>query len=81
MKKLFIVLAYTLFSCSSDSNTQPIPEATCYNIIAKGYDERGNYIIINYANFSQKRYQVADYLDYLNQSQLCEPITLTQQAL
>jgi hypothetical protein len=82
MKKLLIVLAFGLFSCSSDSTeSTPVQEETCYNIIARGYDERGNYIIINYANFVQRRYAVSDYQQWLNQTQLCEPITLTQQQL
>ena len=81
MKKLLIVLAFGLFSCSSDSTESTPPEATCYNIIARGYDERGDFIIINYASFVHKRYAVTNYLDYLNQTQLCEPITLIQQPL
>jgi|LakMenEpi03Aug12_release.lakeMendotaPanAssembly.Ray.scaffolds.fasta_scaffold571242_2 hypothetical protein len=81
MKKLLILLLFTLLGCSGQDTEQTQPDATCYDIIAKGYDERGNYIIINYANFNQKRYKVEDYYNYINQSQLCEPITLTQQPL
>jgi len=80
MKKLLIILALTLFSCSSDSEPTT-PETNCYRIIARGIDERGNYIIINVSDFNQRRYLVPNYLDYLGQSQLCEPITLTQQPL
>ena len=81
MKKLLIVLALTLFSCSSDSEAIQEPDTTCYSIIARGVDERGNYIIINVSDFNQRRYLVPNYLDYIGQSQLCEPITLTQQPL
>jgi len=81
MKKLFIILALTLFSCSSDETTEQVQENKCYQIISKGFDSRGDFIIINYSSFEQKRYQVGDYLEYLNQSTICEPINLTQQAL
>lgn len=80
MKKLLIVLALGLFSCSSDSEEQQQAE-TCYNIITRGTDERGDFIIINYSNFVQKRYAVTNYQEWLNKTQLCEPITLTQQPL
>lgn len=81
MKKLLIVLAFGLFSCSSDSTEEPTPVATCYNILARGYDSRGNYIIINYQDFIQRRYKVDNYQDYIGQPQLCEPITLIEQPL
>ena len=81
MKKLFILLLFTLLGCSGQDIEQTQPDAMCYDIIGKGYDNRGNYIIINYSNFNQKRYKVEDYSNYINQSQLCEPITLTQQPL
>lgn len=82
MKKLSITLfAFILFSCSTNEDKQITPEQTCYNIIARGYDSRGNYIIINYSEFVQKRYKVNNYQDYIGQSQLCDPITLTEQPL
>ncbi len=82
MKKLLIISSFILFGCSTDkSETKQPQQQTCYHIISKGIDARGNYIIINYSNFAQKRYLVDDYTDYLNQTELCEPITLTQQPL
>lgn len=82
MKTLLFILAFVLFSCSSDETTQPEqPQATCYDIVARGYDSRGDYIIIKYASFTNKRYAVSNYQDYLSQTELCEPITLTEQPL
>lgn len=81
MKKLLILSAFILFGCSTDKSEPQPQQQTCYPIISKGIDARGNYIIINYSNFAQKRYLVDDYRDYLNQTELCEPITLTQQPL
>lgn len=81
MKKLFIVLALGLFSCSADKSEEPQQTETCYNIIARGYDSRGDYIIINYSSFNQKRYSVDNYLDYIGQAKICEPINLTEQPL
>ncbi len=81
MKKIFILFILILNSCSSDSAEQTQPDLTCYNIIARGYDNRGNYIIIKYANFVNKRYLVDDYLNYINQTKICEPINLIEQEL
>lgn len=81
MKKLFILFILILNSCSSDTAEQNQPDATCYPIIARGSDLRGDYIIINYSNYNQKRYLVDDYMQYINQSKLCEPITLIEQPL
>ncbi len=82
MKKLLIVLVFGLFSCSADKSEETPPQPkSCYNILTRGYDDRGDYIIIKYANFVQKRYSVTNYQDYIGQSQLCEPITLTEQNL
>ncbi|MFM2204568.1 MAG: hypothetical protein RLZZ605_1532 [Bacteroidota bacterium] len=80
MKKLFIILVLTLVSCSTDSEPQQT-QSECYTIIARGIDARGNYIIINYGGFAQKRYSVENYLDWINQTKICEPITLTEQPL
>jgi hypothetical protein len=77
MKKLLIVLAFGFFSCSSSDDSTPQPE-TCYNIIARGTTPNGDFIIIKYSNYVQKKYAVTNFLDYLNKTQLCEPITLTQ---
>jgi hypothetical protein len=81
MKNLFIVLALGLFSCSSDGSGETQPDATCYDIIARGEDLRGDYIIIKYGNFNNKRYSVADFMEYLDQQKLCEPINLIEQPL
>lgn len=81
MKKLFILFIFILNSCSTEKTEEPTPQTTCYNIIARGIDNRGNYIIIKYADYQNKRYSVSNYQDYINQSQLCEPINLTEQPL
>jgi hypothetical protein len=78
MKKLLIVLAFGLFSCSSSDDSTPAQEAKCYTILARGTSPDGDFIIIKYENFVQKKYAVANYLDWLNQTKLCEPITLTE---
>lgn len=79
MKKLFLILAITLVSCTTDK-VENNPQNNCYDIIARGYDNRGNYIIIKY-NSENKRYMVGNYLDWINQTQICEPINLTEQPL
>jgi len=81
MKKLFILFIFILNSCSSENTDAPKPESKCYDILSRGYDNRGNYIIIKYSDFNNKRYSVSNYLDYLNTTQICEPINLTQQPL
>ncbi len=81
MKKLFIILALGLFSCQAEKQEEVKPELNCYNILARGTDSRGDYIIINYSDYNQKRYKVDNYLEYLNKSTICEPINLTQQPL
>ena len=81
MKKLFIILALTVISCSTDKPTDATSQNNCYQIIAKGIDNRGDYIIIKYTTNTQRRYKVDNYLNYLQQSTICEPINLTQQPL
>lgn len=82
MKKIFVLFIIILNSCSTDEVAQtPQAEPICYQILARGYDERGHYIIIKISNFNNKRYQVTNYQDWLNKIKLCEPITLTQQPL
>ena len=78
MKNIFILLTFVFFSCSSEE--QPTPEApkTCYNILARGTHQQGDFIIIKYSNYTQKKYSVSNYLDYLNTPTICEPINLTQ---
>jgi len=81
MKKLLLILAVVLVSCSAEDTTQTEQEQTCYTIVLRGYDNRGDYIIIKYANFINKRYSVGNYLDYMNTDKICEPINLTEQQL
>jgi len=80
MRKLFVLFILILNSCSTEKAEQQQP-LTCYNILARGEDSRGDYIIIKISNFVQKRYSVSNYLDYLNQNTICEPINLTEQPL
>jgi hypothetical protein len=81
MKRLFLILAFVVVSCSSDNSDTTEPTQNCYPIIAKGYDNRGDYIIIKCGDFVNKRYAVDNYIDYLDKTTLCEPITLRQQEL
>jgi hypothetical protein len=82
MKNLFIALALIVLSCSSDDEPQAQPqEPICYPILTRGTTPDGDYIIIKYSAYTQKKYAVSNYLDYLNQAKLCEPITLTQLEL
>jgi len=81
MKKIFILLAFVLFSCSSEEQPALEVPLTCYNILARGTDQQGDFIIIKYSNYTQKKYSVSNYLDYLNLTKICEPINLTEQAL
>jgi len=78
MKKIFILLAFVLFSCSSEEQPAAEVSLTCYNILARGTDQEGDFIIIKYSNYTQKKYSVSNYLDYLNVTKICEPIKLTQ---
>ena len=80
MKKLLLILAVVLVSCSAEDTTQT-EQQDCYRILARGEDSRGDYIIINYQDFIQRRYKVDNYLDYLNKTEICEPINLTEQQL
>lgn len=81
MKKILFILTFVLFSCSTDKLDNEQQQETCYNIIARGYDNRGDFIIIKYSNYNNRRYKVANYLDWINTNKLCEPITLTQEPL
>lgn len=78
MKNIFILLAFVLFSCSSEEQTTTEVPKTCYNILARGTNQQGDFIIIKYSNYTQKKYSVSNYLDYLNVNNICEPINLTQ---
>lgn len=81
MKKILFILVCVLISCSTDKSDNEQQQQKCYNIIAKGYDNRGDFIIIKYSDYNNKRYKVANYLDWININKLCEPITLTQEPL
>lgn len=81
MKKILLLLVLFMVSCSSDEQPTVEPEQTCYRIIARGFDGRGDYIIVKYGNYDNKRFAVSNYMDYLNQTEICEPINLTEQQL
>ena len=81
MKKLIIILAIFFISCSTDEIEQSQPEQICYTILAKGYDERGNFIIIKYESFNNRRYKVNNYLDYVGKNTICDLSNLTEQSL
>jgi len=78
MKNIFILLTFVFFSCSSEEQPASEVPLTCYNILARGTDQQGDFIIIKYSNYTQKKYSVSNYLDYLNLTKICEPINLTQ---
>ena len=80
MKKLLLIAMIALSGCSAE-NTEEQNTNKCYPIISRGEDNRGNYIIINYSSFIQKRYKVANFMNWLDKTELCEPITLTEQPL
>ena len=83
MKKIFILFIIILNSCTTNDVEQlpPIVDETCYPIIARGYDERGNFIIIKYQSNTNKRYKVTDFRDYLGQNQICDLSNLIEQPL
>ena len=82
MKKLLLLLAICLFiGCSSDDSEPTPPQTECFQILTRGYDERGHFIIIKYEDFNNKRYQVADYQDYIGVNQICDLSNLTEQPL
>ena len=80
MKRLILILVFTLFSCSTEQVEQTQEEQTCYRILSKGFDSRGNFIIIKY-NDEQRRYQVEDYQYYIGRNEICDLSNLTQQPL
>jgi len=83
MKKLLLLtlLFLTLPSCSNTDYNETIPQGTCYPILTRGYDERGNFIIVKISNYNNRRYKVDDYQTYLGINEICEPINLTQETL
>jgi len=82
MKKLLIVLAFFLFACSSDeTETDPNQNNTCYPILSRGYDARGNFIIVKISNYNNKRYKVTNYMDYIGVNEICDLSNLIEQPL
>lgn len=82
MKKLiFLFTLLFAFGCSPDEEKKVVQHQTCYNIIARGYDERGDYIIIKYESFNNKRYSVTNYQDYIGKTQICDLSNLIEQPL
>jgi hypothetical protein len=79
MKKLLFILTFIVCSCSSDDNINNTPK--CYDITLKGLDERGHYIVVRIKTNVFKRYQVNDYIDYVGEEKICEPINLIEQEL
>lgn len=74
MKKLFILFALVVAGCSTESTKET---KTCHNIIGRGQDSRGYYLILD----NNKRYKVQNMFTYDNVAELCEPINLTEQPL
>lgn len=81
MKKLILLLAIFFISCSTDEIEQSQQAQECYQILSRGYDKRGNYIIIKYESFNNKRYQVDNYQDYIGKNKICDLSNLTEQPL
>jgi len=81
MKKILLLIAILCLSCSSDDAPIIESEPTCYKILSRGSDNRGDFIIIKYQNYTNRRYEVNNYLDYVGRTQVCEPINLMQQEL
>lgn len=80
MKQILLILLFTLFSCSSEEIPEP-QQAECYQILSRGYDVRGNFIIVKFSDFNNKRYKVNNYQDYIGQNQICDFTNLIEQPL
>jgi hypothetical protein len=80
MKKMFLILLFALFSCSSDEITEP-QQAECYTILSRGVDSRGDFIIVKFSDFNNKRYKVNNYQEYININQICDFTNLIEQPL
>lgn len=83
MKKLILLLAIFFISCSPDEikQEQYQYQHTCYKILSRGDDDRGNFIIIKYQEFNNKRYQVDNYKDYIGKNEICDLSNLIEQPL
>jgi hypothetical protein len=80
MKRLFLILLFALFSCSSDEITEP-QQNECFTILSRGIDARGDFIIVKFSDFNNKRYKVNNYQDYININQICDFTNLIEQPL
>ena len=80
MKRIILILLFTFISCSSDETIEP-QQLECYSILSRGYDERGDFIIVKFSDFNTKRYQVNDYTNYIGQNQICDFTNLIEQPL
>ena len=80
MKKLILFIAILFISCSTDEViVGQVVEQTCYPIVSRGFDNRGNFIIVQFGNFNNKRYKVDNYQDYINVNQICDLSNLIEQ--
>lgn len=80
MKKHILILAIFFISCSSDEVDLGTTEPTCYAIMSRGYDARGNFIIVRY-NEVNKRYKVYNYQNYIGLDEICDLSNLIEQPL
>ena len=82
MKRLILILVFALFSCSTDDvQDEPQGSQTCYTILSRGYDDRGNFIIVQISNYNNKRYKVTNYQNYIGVNQICDLSNLIEQPL
>ena len=70
MKRVFLILLFALFSCSSDEITEP-QQNDCYTILSRGVDARGNFIIVKisqlqYINFIKYRSIITFHIHYIS---------------
>lgn len=81
MKKLILFIAILFISCSTDEIKEEVQivNPTCYPIVSRGFDNRGNFIIVKFGNFNNKRYKVDNYQDYINVNQICDLTNLIEQ--
>lgn len=80
MKRVFLILLFALFSCSSDEITEP-QQNDCYTILSRGVDARGNFIIVKISDYNNKRYKVDDYQDYIGVNKICDLTNLIEEQL
>ena len=80
MKRIILILLFTFIGCSSDETIEP-QQVECYSILSRGVDARGDFIIVKFSDFNNKRYQVNDYTNYIGQNQICDFTNLIEQPL